>query len=121
MLKNLVNRIADNFDREGFSVAPQKKLKTISKEFEAAFGLELVFYKGQKIAEGDLTLAGLNKKTSDSVDSNANEMTLKASSSVGQVEELFKSRFGTTVQIKSGGKLVDNKVSLGDARRATKE
>ncbi len=36
----------------------------------------------------------------------------------GGVEDLFKSNFGTTVQIKSGGKLVDNKTSLGDARRA---
>lgn len=118
MLKNLVNRIADNFDREEFGVAPQKKLKTISKDFQAAFGLELVFYKGKKIAEGDLTLAGLNKKTADSVDSKAGDMKIKASMSVGEVEDLFKSNFGTTVQIKSGGKLVDNKVSLGDARRA---
>jgi len=118
MLKNLVNRIADNFDREEFGVAPQKKLKTISKDFEAAFGLELVFYKGKKIAEGDLTLAGLNKKTAESVDSKAGDMKIKASMSVGEVEDLFKSNFGTTVQIKSDGKLVDNKTSLGDARRA---
>lgn len=118
MLKNLVNRIADNFDREEFGVAPQKKLKTISKDFQAAFGLELIFYKGKKIAEGDLTLAGLNKKTADAVDSKAGDMKIKASMSAGEVEDLFKSNFGTTVQIKSGGKLVDNKTSLGDARRA---
>ena len=118
MFKNLVNRIADNFDKQEFSVAPQKKLKTISKDFNAAFGLDLVFYKGKKIAESDLTLAGLNKKTADAVDSKAGDMKIKASMSVGEVENLFKSHFGTTVQIKSSGKLVDDNTSLGDARRA---
>ena len=118
MLKNLVNRIADNFDKQEFSVAPQKKLKTISKDFNAAFGLDLVFYKGKKIAESDLTLAGLNKKTAAAVDSKAGDVKIKASMSVGEVENLFKSQFGTTVQIKSSGKLVDDNTSLGDARRA---
>lgn len=121
MFKNLVNRIADNFDKQEFGVAPQKKLKTISKDFEAAFGLELIFYKGKKIAEGDLTLAGLNKKTVDAVDAKAGDMKIKASMSVEHVEGLFKSQFGTTVQIKSGGKLVDDKLSLGDARRASED
>ena len=81
--------------------------------------LELIFYKGKKIAEGDLTLAGLNKKTADAVDAKAGDMKIKASMSVEHVEGLFKSQFGTTVQIKSGGKLVDDKLSLGDARRAS--
>ena len=38
MLKNLVNRIADNFDREEFGVAPQKKLKTISRTSKPPMG-----------------------------------------------------------------------------------
>lgn len=121
MFKNLVNRISDNFDKQEFGVAPQKKLKTISNDFEAAFGLELIFYKGKKIADGGLTLAGLNKKTADAVDAKAGDMKIKASMSVEQVEGLFKSQFGTTVQIKSGGKLVDDKLSLGDARRASED
>ena len=117
MLKKIVNRISDNFDRQEFGVAPQKKLKTISKDFQAAFGLELVFYKGKKIAEGDLTLAGLNNKTKDNVDAKAGDLKIKASMTVGAVEGLFKSQFGTTVQVKSGGALVDENLTLGDARR----
>ena len=39
----LFNNIKDRFNNAEFSVAPNKKLKTISKDFEAAFDLELVF------------------------------------------------------------------------------
>ena len=117
MLKNFINRISDNFNKESFGVAPQKKLKTISKDFEAAFGLELVFYKGKKIAEGDLTLAKLNTKTAESVNSKAEDLSIKGSMSVKDVERLFLDNFGTKVQIKSGGSLVSDDLTLGDARR----
>ena len=117
MLKNFINRISDNFNKESFGVAPQKKLKTISKDFEAAFGLELVFYKGKKIAEGDLTLAKLNTKTAASVNSKAEDLSIKGSMSVKDVERLFHDNFGTKVQIKSGGSLVSDDLTLGDARR----
>ena len=40
-----------------FTVAPQKKLKTLSADFKKAFNLSLVFYKGVQIADGELTLA----------------------------------------------------------------
>ena len=117
MLKNFINRISDNFNKESFGVAPQKKLKTISKDFEAAFGLELVFYKGKKIAEGDLTLTKLNTKTAASVNSKAEDLSIKGSMSVKDVERLFLDNFGTKVQIKSGGSLVSDDLTLGDARR----
>ena len=46
----LLDKIKDNFTKAEFTVAPQKKLKTLSAEFEKAFGVELVFYKGKQIA-----------------------------------------------------------------------
>jgi hypothetical protein len=52
----LLNNIKDRFKNAEFSVAPNKKLKTISKDFKEAFGLSLIFYKGNMIAEDDLTL-----------------------------------------------------------------
>ena len=55
----LLNNILDKFSKAEFTVAPQKKLKSISAEFKKAFGLTLVFYKGAQIADGDLTLAAL--------------------------------------------------------------
>ena len=34
----LIDKIKDNFTKAEFTVAPQKKLKTISSEFEKVFG-----------------------------------------------------------------------------------
>lgn len=78
----------DRFKNAEFTVAPQKKLKTISADFKNAFDLTLVFYKGVQIADGDLTLAALNKKTTKDVKSTADGLKIKASMKVGDAEKL---------------------------------
>ena len=93
-------------------------MKTISKEFKDAFNLSLIFYKGVQIADGELTLAALNKKTTKDVKSNADGLKIKASMKVGDAEKLFDANFGVTVQIKKNGKLVPNEMTIGDAARA---
>lgn len=115
----LLNNILDKFSKAEFTVAPQKKLKSISAEFKKAFGLTLVFYKGAQIADGDLTLAALNKKTSKEVKTKAEGLKIKGSSKVGEAEKLFDSHFGVTVQIKdaAGTKLVPNGITIGQAAR----
>ena len=114
----LLDKIKDNFTKAEFTVSPQKKLKTLSAEFENAFGVELVFYKGKQIAEGDLTLKGLNEKTSKTVDTRAAEgLKIKGSMKVGDAEKLFDTHFGVTVQIKKDGKLVPNEITIGQAAR----
>jgi hypothetical protein len=116
----ILNNIKDHFNKAEFTVAPNKKLKTISTDFKEAFGLTLVFYKGNMIAEGDLTLAALNKKTSKDIDTKSKEeLKIRASMKVGEVEKLFETKFGATVQIKDqkGTKLVDNGITLGNANR----
>ncbi len=115
----LLNNILDKFSKAEFSVAPQKKLKSISAEFKKAFGLTLVFYKGAQIADGDLTLAALNKKISKEVKTKAEGLKIKGSSKVGEAEKLFDSHFGVTVQIKdaAGTKLVPNEITIGQAAR----
>ena len=75
----LLNNILDKFSKAEFTVAPQKKLKTISADFKKAFGLTLVFYKGAQIAEGDLTHGALNKKNSKEVKTKAEGQTIKGS------------------------------------------
>jgi hypothetical protein len=110
----LLNNIKDRFKNAEFSVAPNKKLKTISKDFKEAFDLSLVFYKGNMIAEA------LNKKTSKEVNSNSKEdLKIKASMKVGQVEDLFDQKFGVKVQIKdkTAKNLVDNDLTIGNASR----
>ena len=116
---DLFNNLLDNFKNAEFTVAPQKKLKTISSEFKNSFNLTLVFYKGVQIADGELTLAALNKKTTKQVKSTADGLKIKASMKVGDAEKLFDQNFGVTVQIKDaeGKKLVPNEITLGQAAR----
>lgn len=115
----LLNNLLDNFKNAEFTVAPNKKLKTISADFKKAFNLTLVFYKGAQIADGDLTLAALNKKTSKEVNAKADGLKIKASMKVGDAEKLFDTNFGVTVQIKdaTGTKLVPNGITIGQAAR----
>ena len=95
----IINNLMDKFKNAEFTVAPQKKLKTISADFKKAFNLSLVFYKGAQIADGELTLAALNKKTTKDVKANADGLKIKASMKVGDAEKLFDTNFGVTVQI----------------------
>ena len=115
----LFNNLMDKFKNAEFTVASQKKLKTLSADFMKAFNLSIVFYKGKQIADGDLTLAALNKKTSKDVKTTANSLKIKASMKVGDAEKLFDSNFGVTVQIKdaAGTKLVPNGITIGQAAR----
>ena len=115
----LLNNILDSFKNAEFTVAPNKKLKTISADFKKAFNVSLVFYKGAQIADGDLTLAALNKKTTKDVNSKADGLKIKASMKVGDAEKLFDANFGVTVQIKdaTGTKLVPNGITIGQAAR----
>lgn len=119
LIMGLLNNLMDKFKNAEFTVAPQKKLKTISADFKNAFNLTLVFYKGVQIADGDMTLAALNKKTTKEVKSDADGLKIKASMKVGDVEKLFDTHFGVTVQIKDaeGEKLVPNEITLGQAAR----
>ena len=115
----ILNNLMDKFKNAEFTVSPQKKLKTISADFKKAFDLTLVFYKGVQIADGELTLAALNKKTSKDVNAKADGLKIKASMKDGAAEKLFDTNFGVTVQIKdkAGSKLVPNEITIGQAAR----
>lgn len=115
----LFDNIKDRFNKAEFSVAPQKKLKTISKDFEVSFDLKLVFYKGSIIADGDITLSALNKKTSKEVNTKADGLKIKGSMKVGDVEKVFDTYFGVKVQVKDkkGEICVPNGITLGQAAR----
>ncbi|MHA7864965.1 hypothetical protein [Flagellimonas marinaquae] len=116
----ILNTFKDHFNKAEFTIAPNKKLKTISNDFKKAFGLSLVFYKGNLIAEDNLTLAGLNKKTSSAIQVKSDaEIKIRASMKVKDVEKAFQTTYGVKVQIKDkeAKKLVDDNISLGDASR----
>jgi len=116
----IFNSIKDHFNKAEFTIAPNKKLKTISREFKNTFGLSLVFYKGNMIADGELTLAGLNRKTSSKIEVQSNEeIKLRASMKVKDVEKVFKDVYGIEVQVKDqdAKRLVNNNFTLGYAVR----
>ena len=115
----LLNNIKDHFNNAEFKVAPNKKLKTISDEFLKNFGCALVFYKGAQIADGDMILAALDKRTTKDVKKANAELKIKGSMKVGETEKLFDQNFGVTVQIKdkTGKKLVPNEITIGQAAR----
>lgn len=120
----LLNNLKDRFNKAEFTIAPNKKLKTISKEFADNFNLGLVFYKGKRIAEDTLTLKQLDERTSQTMDRNSDvALLLKASMQVGKVEDLFKSTYGVTVQVKNIEltQLVPNSITLGQAARGEYE
>lgn len=115
----IINSLKDKFNKAEFTVAPQKKLKTLSKDFMEAFDLSLVFYKGSVIADGDLTLHQLNEKTTKVVKANADGMKIKGSTKVGEAEKMFETNFGVKVQIKDkkGESCVPNGITIGQAAR----
>ena len=115
----ILNTIKDNFKSAEFSVAPNKKLKTLSADFKKAFGVSLVFYKGAQIADPSLTLNQLNQKVSKDVKTTAEAFKIKASMKVGDAEKLFDQHFGVTVQIKDADAktLVPNGITIGQAAR----
>ena len=88
-----------------------------------AFDLQLVFYKGSVIAEGDLTLAALNKKTTKEVKAHADGLKIKDSTKVGDAEKMFDTNFGVKVQIKDkkGEICVPNGITIGQAARGEYE
>ena len=102
----LLNSIKDHFTNAEFSVAPNKKVKTICADFKKAFGCTLAIYKGKQLADGDLTLNQLNQKTSKDVKTSATaDLKIKASMKVGDAEKLFNDLFGPTGTILwSGGR-----------------
>lgn len=122
-LFNKINSVLDSFKAADFEVNRTMKVNALCVEFKKNFGLSLRIYKGKQLADGRMTLATLDQRTTTlTVKTDALPMTIKANQKVGDVEELFKKQFGISVQIADydNTKLCDNNLTLGEARRAKK-
>ena len=109
----------DKFKAKDFQIASNKKLKTIQAEFKDNFGLTLRIYKGKQFADPDLTIAGLNKKTSQDIQAKNDDLSIKASTKIGDFEKLIEKHFGLTIQVANefDTYCVNDKYTLGQASR----
>ena len=117
----IFNKIKDSFTSSEFEVEITMKVTDLTKQFKNKFALSLRVYKGKKLAEdGRMTLKTLDQRTTQtSVNFDSSKLKIKATHKVGEVEELFLTNFGLIVQIADieNKKLLDNDLTLGDAKR----
>ena len=119
----IFDSILDNFNNAEFSVSGRKKLRTINKEFNDAFGLSLIIYKGNQRAPENFSFADLNKKTTLKVDTSItnDDLNIKATMTVDEVEKAFLDTYGVKVQIgDKKGSLISSrygKLTLGETAR----
>lgn len=113
------SNLKDKFKAKDFHIAANKKLKTIQAEFKENFGLTLRIYKGKQLADPEMTIAGLNKKTSSEIHANNSDLSIKASLNIGEFEKLIENHFGLSIQVANefDTYCVNNKYTLGQASR----
>jgi hypothetical protein len=115
----IFSNFLDRFKSSDFEIDANQKIKTIQADFKSNFGLTLRVYKGKALADGDLTFAQLNQRTSKDVNWNADELRIRANMTIKQVEELIDSNFGLTVQVANEHDTycVGNHYTIGQASR----
>jgi hypothetical protein len=113
------NNLFDNFKAEDFHMNSRMKVKSVQRLFKGNFGLTLRVYKGKQFADPDLTVSQLNKRTSDEIDANQKDITIKASMNVGDFEKEIKNVYGLTVQVADefDKYLINDRYTLGQASR----
>jgi hypothetical protein len=113
--KNLL----DNFKAEDFHMNSRMKVKSVQRLFKENFGLTLRVYKGKQFADPDLTINQLNKKTSDKIDANKEDITIKASIKIGDFEKRIFNTYGLKVQVADewNRNLQPDNYTLGQAAR----
>lgn len=113
------NNLFDNFKAEDFHMNSRMKVKSVQRLFKENFGLTLRIYKGKQFADPNLTVSQLNKRTSDEINANQKDITIKASMNVGDFEKEIKNVYGLTVQVADefDRYLINDSYTLGQASR----
>lgn len=118
-MSNFFSNFTDRFKAKDFHIAPNKMVKTVRAEFKENFGLSLRVYKGKQLADDEMTFAALNRRTSKNIKSQAEDLVIKASMTIGEFEKLVDEHFGLTVQVanEQDTYCVGNTYTLGQASR----
>jgi hypothetical protein len=98
-----------------FNISGRLTVKSLKKQFEDSFGLELRVYDGNKFAEGDSTLASISKIKVDDFECRSNMI-------ISNFESKFHDATGIKVQIATlsnaktePNELVNNSFTLSEA------
>ena len=101
------------------NVSGRMKVKTLKKDFNEIFGVEIKVYKtkttgkGAKVADDNVTLASIRGEGAK-----GGEISLHGRTKVGNVEKMFKEEMGIGIQILGkDGKMADNSISLTQASK----
>lgn len=118
-MSSFISNFTDRFKAKDFHIAPNKLIRTVKAEFKENFGLSLRVYKGKQFAEEDMTVASLNRRTSKKINSQAGDLVINASMTIGEFEKLVDEHFGLTVQVANEHDTycVGNTYTLGQASR----
>ena len=113
------NNLLDNFKAEDFHMNSRMKVKSVQRLFNENFGLTLRVYKGKQFADPNLTISQLNKRTSDKIDANQEDITIKASIKIGDFEKRIFNTYGLKVQVADewDRNLQPDNYTLGQAAR----
>ena len=118
-IMDVFDSLFNRFSIGEFSIQPNKKLKSLTSEFQKTFRLTLVVYEGGDIANEDLTLAGFNKRFSKNINLRGCGWYIGAQMKIGAVEKLFEKHFCVSVQIKDdfGQHIIPKEFTLEEAAR----
>ncbi len=91
-----------------------KKVSTLCKEFQEAFGGTLRVYNGRQLADENDTLSAIRKGTAK-----GGTLTVKGNMLVGNFEKKVKEMYGIRVQVANvdNSKLADNNITIAAAGR----
>jgi hypothetical protein len=111
----MFNQFFDRFKAGDFEPTGNMLVVELKRKFFENFGLSLRVYKGRHLADEKLMLSQVANL--DGVA--AAKLKIKASMTIGEVEEAFKATFNITVQISNEYEtyLINNKYTLGQAAR----
>lgn len=115
----LLNSIKDHFTNAEFTVAPQKKVKTICADFKKAFGASLRVYKSATckgaFADDEATLASIRAEGKA-----GGELKIVGNMQVGDFEKKIAEMYGIGVQVANAKdtELADNSGTIAAAGRA---
>ncbi|MBL0266692.1 MAG: hypothetical protein IPQ05_23265 [Leptospiraceae bacterium] len=114
----ILDSFTDRFKGGEFSCHPKMLVKNFRAAIKEELGIDVSVYikNSNSKAKDDVTLASTKP---DDFKGMGEDVKMKLSEKVGDVEKKFKEKMGVKIQIlDKDGKLADNDLTLGELRRS---